>query len=88
MQGYHAADWISSLPSAPRQPIQVLSQPDRPQPRLDRDAENGMAAVVGRVRPCPIMDMKMTAVIHNALRGAAGGAILNAEMLAAAGYIK
>ncbi len=88
MQSYRAADWISSLPSAPRQPLLVLTQPDRPQPRLDRDAENGMAAVVGRVRPCPIMDIKMTAVIHNALRGAAGGAILNAEMLAAAGYIK
>jgi len=75
------------LPSAPQPPIIVREEPDRPQPCLDRDAGNGMAVVVGRVRPCPVLDVKLTLLGHNTVRGAAGAAILNAELLAARGYL-
>lgn len=76
-----------SLPSAPRQPIHVLDEPDRPQPRLDRDREGGMAVSVGRLRPCPILDYRMVALVHNTIRGAAGAALLNAELLEAKGLL-
>jgi aspartate-semialdehyde dehydrogenase len=76
------------LPSAPPQPIIVRDEPDRPQPRRDRDAGNGMAAVVGRIRACPILDYKLVVLGHNTIRGAAGAAILNAELMLAQGYIK
>ena len=75
------------LPSAPAKPIEVRDEPDRPQTRLDRDAGNGMAVVVGRVRPCHVLDIRMVLLSHNLGRGAAGAAILNAELLAEAGYI-
>jgi aspartate-semialdehyde dehydrogenase len=71
------------LPSAPRQPIHVLDAPDRPQPRLDRDREGGMAVSVGRVREDRTFDLKLEALVHNTIRGAAGAAILNAELLKA-----
>lgn len=76
------------LPSAPDHPILVSSEPDRPQPRRDRDAEGGMVVTVGRVRPCPILDLRMFSVVHNTLRGAAKGSILNAELLVSRGYIQ
>jgi aspartate-semialdehyde dehydrogenase len=69
------------LPSAPQRPIHVLHSPDRPQPRLDRDREHGMAVSVGRVREDRIFDLKMEVLVHNTIRGAAGAAILNAELL-------
>jgi aspartate-semialdehyde dehydrogenase len=69
------------LPSAPRQPIHVLHAPDRPQPRLDRDRESGMAVSVGRVREDHVFDLKLEVLVHNTIRGAAGAAILNAELL-------
>jgi aspartate-semialdehyde dehydrogenase len=69
------------LPSAPEHPIHVLSEPDRPQPRLDRDRERGMAVSVGRIREDPIFGLKLEALVHNTIRGAAGVAILNAELL-------
>jgi len=69
------------LPTAPRQPIHVLDAPDRPQPRLDRDREGGMAVSVGRVREDHTFDLKLEALVHNTVRGAAGAAILNAELL-------
>ncbi|CAN5375316.1 aspartate-semialdehyde dehydrogenase [soil metagenome] len=75
------------LPSAPEAPIIVRDQPDRPQPALDRDAANGMASVVGRVRECPIFGIKFVVLGHNTIRGAAGASILNAEMLMADGYM-
>jgi aspartate-semialdehyde dehydrogenase len=75
------------LPSAPANPIEVREQADRPQPRLDRDAGDGMAVVVGRIRRCPVFDIRFVLLSHNLVRGAAGGAILNAELLARAGYI-
>ncbi|MGH9458645.1 MAG: aspartate-semialdehyde dehydrogenase [Thermoanaerobaculia bacterium] len=71
------------LPSAPERPIHLVEEDDRPQPRLDRDAERGMAVTVGRVRPCPVLDLRFVALVHNTIRGAAGAAILNAEVLKA-----
>jgi aspartate-semialdehyde dehydrogenase len=75
------------LPSAPRQPIHLLTANDRPQPRLDRDREGGMAVSVGRVRDDVLFDLKLEALVHNTIRGAAGIAILNAELLQARGLL-
>jgi aspartate-semialdehyde dehydrogenase len=77
---------LASLPTAVRHPIVVLDGDDRPQPRRDVNAGNGMAAVVGRVRECPLLDVKLTLLSHNLVRGAAGAALLNAELLAARGF--
>lgn len=71
------------LPTAPLRPVVVRREPDRPQPRLDRDAENGMATVVGRISKDTIFDYKFTVIGHNTIRGAAGAALLNAELLMA-----
>jgi aspartate-semialdehyde dehydrogenase len=68
------------LPSAPARPIVVRSENNRPQPILDRDTERGMATVVGRLRPCPLLGYKFVALGHNTIRGAAGASILNAEL--------
>lgn len=75
------------LPSAPAQPVIVREEQDRPQPNRDRMAENGMASVVGRVRPCPILDWKFVVLGHNTIRGAAGASILNAELALAEGWL-
>jgi aspartate-semialdehyde dehydrogenase len=75
------------LPSAPEAPIIVFPEHDRPQPRLDIRKEAGMCACVGRIRSCPIFDMKMVIMGHNTVRGAAGAAILNAETYEAQGYL-
>jgi aspartate-semialdehyde dehydrogenase len=76
------------LPTAPGRPVVVRTEPDRPQPRLDRDAEGGMATVVGRIAPDAVLDFKLTLLGHNTVRGAAGAALLNAELLVAQGIIK
>ncbi|MGA2383945.1 MAG: aspartate-semialdehyde dehydrogenase [Gemmatimonadales bacterium] len=75
------------LPSAPAHPTVLLDAPDRPQPRLDINVERGMATLVGRVRPCELMGWKFIVLGHNTIRGAAGAAILNAELLKAKGMI-
>lgn len=75
------------LPTAPDPAIIVRTEPDRPQPRLDRDAGGGMATTVGRVRPDPILDYKFVLLGHNTIRGAAGASILNAELALALGYL-
>ncbi|MFP5245067.1 MAG: aspartate-semialdehyde dehydrogenase [Thermoanaerobaculia bacterium] len=75
------------LPSAPKRPIHFIVANDRPQPRLDRDRERGMAVSVGRLRPCPLLDFRLIALVHNTIRGAAGAAILNAELLEAKGLL-
>ena len=75
------------LPTAPEQPVIYEPAPDRPQPRLDRDRGKGMSAIVGRLRPCSIFDWKFTVLSHNTIRGAAGAAVLNGELLRAQGYI-
>jgi aspartate-semialdehyde dehydrogenase len=71
------------LPTAPRRPIHVMPQENRPQPRLDRDLEGGMAVSVGRVRADKLFDLKLEVLVHNTIRGAAGAAVLNAELLKA-----
>jgi aspartate-semialdehyde dehydrogenase len=76
-----------SLPTAPEQPVQWAPQPDRPQPRLDRNRGNGMAVTVGRLRPCGLLDWKFVVLSHNTVRGAAGATILNAELLASLGKL-
>jgi len=76
------------LPFAPKQPIIYLENIDRPQPKKDRDNDKGMAVTVGRLREDNVFDYKFVSLSHNTIRGAAGGAILNAELLVAKGFIK
>jgi aspartate-semialdehyde dehydrogenase len=82
----HAA--ARGLPSAPERVIEVRPEADRPQPRRDRDAGRGMTTVVGRVRPDPLFDLRLAVLSHNTIRGAAGGAILNAELLVQQGWVQ
>jgi len=74
------------LPTAPERPIIVREEPDRPQPRLDRQAGQGMSVTIGRILPDRVLDYRFVALSHNTIRGAAGAAILNAELLAVQGY--
>jgi aspartate-semialdehyde dehydrogenase len=76
------------LPMAPEQPVEFAPQDDRPQPRLDRNRGRGMGVTVGRLRPCSLLDWKFTVLSHNTIRGAAGAAILNAELLASLGKLE
>jgi len=87
LHDFRAPIFQPSLPSMPLFPIQVREESDRPQPRKDRSAGEGMQISVGRVRSCPVLDVRMVSVVHNTLRGAASGAILNAELLVAEGYL-
>jgi aspartate-semialdehyde dehydrogenase len=75
------------LPFAPKPCIIYREERDRPQPRKDRDAGNAMAISVGRLRECPVFDIRFVALSHNTVRGAAGGAILSAELLKTKGYL-
>ena len=75
------------LPSAPSQPLVYLEAENRPQPRLDVERENGMAVFLGRLRPCPVLQHKFVALGHNTVRGAAGAALLNAELMQAQGQL-
>jgi len=75
------------LPTAPEQPVEYDAAVDRPQPRLDRMRGNGMAATVGRLRECSLLDWKFVVLSHNTIRGAAGAAVLNAEVLALQGKL-
>ncbi|MGH9795868.1 MAG: Asd/ArgC dimerization domain-containing protein, partial [Candidatus Acidiferrales bacterium] len=75
------------LPSAPAQPLAYLEGADRPQPRLDAERLGGMAVFVGRLRPCPVLGWKFVLLGHNLIRGAAGAALLNAELMAAEGWL-
>lgn len=75
------------LPSAPARPVIYLEQQDRPQPRRDASRENGMSVFVGRVRQCPVLDVKFVACGHNTIRGAAGAAVLNAELMVSEGFL-
>jgi len=75
------------LHTAPERPIIVRDEPDRPQPRLDRDAGGGMSITVGRLFPDHVLDYRFVVLSHNTVRGAAGAAILNAELLVAKGYL-
>lgn len=75
------------LPSAPKHPIVVRQEHDRPQVKFDVTTEGGMATVIGRVRHCPVLHFKYTALSHNTIRGAAGAALLNAELMKSEGYL-
>src|SRR5438132_3579959 len=75
------------LPSAPPQPVVYLTERDRPQPALDVNRDGGMTVTVGRLRPCPVLDYKFFALGHNTIRGAAGAAILNAELMREEGIL-
>jgi aspartate-semialdehyde dehydrogenase len=84
---YRAEPQELQLPSAPDRPVVYLDANDRPQPRFDVDMGAGMTAAVGRLRPCGVLDWKFTVLSHNTIRGAAGAAVLNAELLKAKGYL-
>jgi len=88
LEAYQAPQRAQGLPSSPDKLFVLHRQPGRPQPRIDIYAEDGMAVSVGQVRECPIFDIKMTTVVHNTLRGAASGSILNAELLVKEGLVK
>jgi aspartate-semialdehyde dehydrogenase len=75
------------LPSAPAEPVRYVAASDRPQPRFDVESGSGMTTTVGRLRPCGVLDWKFTVLSHNTVRGAAGAALLNAELLKAQGYL-
>ena len=81
LRGFSGRPQETGLPSAPTTPVLYLEDEDRPQPRLDADRANGMAVSVGRLRACPVLDYKFVAMGHNTVRGAAGVAVLNAELL-------
>ena len=70
-----------------RSPVVLMSEPNRPQPRKDAERERGMAVFVGRVRECPVLDYKLVALAHNTIRGAAGAAVLNAELMHSEGLL-
>ena len=87
LRAWRGAPEVRGLPSAPELPLVVTDDPARPQPRRDVMAGNGMTVTVGRVRADSIFDLKLVAMGHNTIRGAAGGSILNAEVLAATGRL-
>jgi aspartate-semialdehyde dehydrogenase len=87
LRNFTVSDELGALPTAVKNPVVVLDEENRPQPRRDVNAGNGMAAVVGRIRECPLLDVKLTLLSHNLLRGAAGAALLNAELLASRGLL-
>ena len=84
---WRGASEACGLPSSPERPLVVASAPDRPQPRRDVDAGKGMTVTVGRIRPDPIYHVRLVALGHNIVRGAAGASVLNAELMAATGRI-
>jgi aspartate-semialdehyde dehydrogenase len=84
---FRGAGQAHNLPSTPEHPLMLHAEKDRPQPRRDSEAQGGMIVHVGRLRPCPLFDLKFVVLGHNTLRGAAGGAIHNAELLIAQGWV-
>ena len=86
-RSFRALPQQRKLPSAPKHPIVVREEHDRPQPKFDLNVERGMATVVGRLRPCSVLQFKYTALSHNTIRGAAGAALLNAELMNSEGYL-
>ena len=87
LTGYTSVPQQRKLPSAPQQPITYMPQQDRPQPRRDAERDNGMGTYVGRVRECPALGFKFIALQHNTVRGAAGAAVLNAELMYSEGLL-
>jgi len=87
MAAFRSVPQERALPSAPPQPLIYMEEPNRPQPRRDANREGGMAVFVGRLRPCPVLDWKFVALGHNTVRGAAGAAVLNAELMLSEGLL-
>jgi aspartate-semialdehyde dehydrogenase len=87
LRDFRASPRVACLPSSPTPPIEVDPRPDRPQPRLDLERGRGMAVTVGRVRACPILDLRLVLLGHNTVRGAAGQAVQIAELLVAEGRV-
>jgi aspartate-semialdehyde dehydrogenase len=87
MSNFNSVPQQRKLPSAPPNPIIYLPENDRPQPRRDVERERGMAVFVGRLRKCPVLDFKFMALGHNTIRGAAGAAVLNAELMYSEGLL-
>ncbi|MGH7633053.1 MAG: aspartate-semialdehyde dehydrogenase, partial [Gemmatimonadaceae bacterium] len=88
IEAWQSAVASLALPSAPRQPVVVLPEADRPQPRRDAVRGGGMTVSIGRVRRCPVLDLRLVALGHNTIRGAAGASVLNAELLVARGFVR
>jgi aspartate-semialdehyde dehydrogenase len=86
-RGFSGVPQERKLPSAPAQPVIYMEEQNRPQPRRDAGRERGMATFVGRLRPCPALDYKFIALGHNTVRGAAGAAVLNAELMYSEGFL-
>jgi aspartate-semialdehyde dehydrogenase len=84
---FRSAPQDRDLPSAPKRPVQHMPEADRPQPRKDAERDRGMAAFIGRLRPCSVFDYKFVALGHNTIRGAAGAAVLNAELMHSEGML-
>jgi aspartate-semialdehyde dehydrogenase len=87
IENFQSVPQQRKLPSAPLKPLTYLPQADRPQPRRDAMCENGMGVTVGRIRECPVLHIKLVACGHNTIRGAAGAAVLNAELMASEGFL-
>jgi aspartate-semialdehyde dehydrogenase len=87
LREFRGSPCVAGLPSSPNPPVEVDTRPDRPQPRLDLERGRGMAVTVGRIRPCPILDLRMVVLGHNTIRGAAGQAVQIAELLVADGRL-
>ncbi len=87
LREFRASPRVACLPSSPNPPVEIDSRVDRPQPRLDLERGGGMAVTVGRVRPCPILDLRLVLLGHNTIRGAAGQAVQIAELLVAEGRV-
>jgi aspartate-semialdehyde dehydrogenase len=88
LETWQAPEVCAELPSSPQRPLVYRHEPDRPQPRLDRDSEDGLAWTVGGVRQCNVLDLRYLSITHNTLRGAASGSILNGELLVVQGIVK
>ena len=87
IEGFRSVPQERKLPSAPAQPLIYLTEADRPQPRRDVERERGMAVFIGRLRECPVLNYKFMALGHNTIRGAAGAAVLNAELMYSEGLL-
>ena len=87
IEAFQGAPQERKLPSAPARPLLYMEEQDRPQPRRDAGRENGMVVFVGRLRECPVFDLKFVACGHNTIRGAAGAAVLNAELMVSEGLL-
>lgn len=87
IENFSGLPQLRQLPSAPPKPLLYLHEDNRPQPRRDRDRDGGMTVTMGRLRPCPVFDWRFVTMAHNTIRGAAGAAILNAELMKSEGYL-